>query len=39
LRLLALGGRYAEMWARQQEAAQAQATLERASDESAEAAE
>jgi ATP-binding cassette subfamily B protein len=39
LRLLAQGGRYAEMWARQQEAAQAQATLERASDESAEAAE
>ncbi|MDP6805920.1 MAG: ABC transporter ATP-binding protein/permease, partial [Rhodospirillales bacterium] len=39
LRLLALGGRYAEMWARQQEAAQAQATLERASDDSAEAAE
>ena len=39
LRLLAQGGRYAEMWARQQEAAQAQAALERASDESAEAAE
>ena len=39
LRLLAQGGRYAEMWARQQEAAQAQATLERASDEGAEAAE